>query len=509
MHRAPLPKGFPALTPISLKTPICIVGYGNIGRGVLPLLERHFDFNESQLHVVEPLAAKTCQKLPARGYKNIHGTGLTAKNYEALLGSIFNESKGGDAVDGSIRGFIVNCSVDTCSVDLATFANKNNLIYIDTVVEPWKGLYWDKSLTSAQRSNYALREEMLALKRRLKGKGSTCISCVGANPGMISWFVKEALLQLAKDTNVSIEGGSSGGMPTCRHDWAKLMMRLGVKGVHIAERDTQCAKLRKPIDSFWNTWSVEGFLSEGFQPAELGWGTHEKWMPGNAKKFDTGCCASIYMEQPGAQTRVRTWCPTVGPQFGYLVTHNEAISIADYFTVGDDPKNPVYRPTAHYAYHPCEEALLSLHECFGRGNRPQSELKVLFEDDIAGGFDELGALLYGHSKNAIWLGSTLSHEECVAVIPEQNATALQVTSAMLAAMTWAVRNPQRGVLEAEELDHDFCLAVQRPYLGKVWHAYTDWNPLKSLLPNNENWSMFQPPARTDLHDPWQFANVLV
>ncbi len=28
-----------------------------------------------------------------------------------------------------------------------------------------------------------------------------------------------------------------------------------------------------------NTWSVEGFVSEGLQPAELGWGTHEKWMP--------------------------------------------------------------------------------------------------------------------------------------------------------------------------------------------------------------------------------------
>ena len=36
----------------------------------------------------------------------------------------------------------------------------------------------------------------------------------------------------------------------------------------------------KPIDVFWNTWSVDGFISEGLQPAELGWGTHERWMPG-------------------------------------------------------------------------------------------------------------------------------------------------------------------------------------------------------------------------------------
>src|SRR3954447_23918697 len=81
-----------------------------------------------------------------------------------------------------------------------------------------------------------------------------------------------------------------------------------------------------------HTWWVEGFLSEGMQPAELGWGTHEKWMPSNAHTHQTGCGAAIYLMQPGANTRVRTWCPTRGAQYGFLVTHNESISIADYFT---------------------------------------------------------------------------------------------------------------------------------------------------------------------------------
>ena len=31
-----------------------------------------------------------------------------------------------------------------------------------------------------------------------------------------------------------------------------------------------------PRGSPVNTWSVEGFLSEGMQPAELGFGTNEK-----------------------------------------------------------------------------------------------------------------------------------------------------------------------------------------------------------------------------------------
>ncbi len=47
-----------------------------------------------------------------------------------------------------------------------------------------------------RRTNYKLREDMLALKRKL-GAGPTAISCCGANPGMVSWFVKQALLDLA------------------------------------------------------------------------------------------------------------------------------------------------------------------------------------------------------------------------------------------------------------------------------------------------------------------------
>jgi homospermidine synthase len=147
------------------------------------------------------------------------------------------------------------------------------------------------------------------------------------------------------------------------------MKKGGVKGVHIAERDTQRLKLPKPLNVFWNTWSVEGFISEGLQPAELGWGTHENWKPKNAKKHKKGCKAAIYLEQPGANTRVRTWCPTPGPQYGFLVTHNESISIADYFTVRNKDGDVTYRPTCHYAYHPANDAVLSLHEMFGNGGK--------------------------------------------------------------------------------------------------------------------------------------------
>ena len=113
---------------------------------------------------------------------------------------------------------------------------------------------------------------MRAEKRASPG-GTTAVSCCGANPGMVSWLLKEALLRLAADT------GRPTGLPADRASWARLMRDLGVKGVHIAERDTQAGRDAKPIGTFVNTWSVEGFVAESFQPAELGWGTPRALVP--------------------------------------------------------------------------------------------------------------------------------------------------------------------------------------------------------------------------------------
>ncbi|ALK08510.1 homospermidine synthase [Blastochloris viridis] len=463
--------------------PIVMIGFGSIGRGTLPLIERHFAFDRSKLVVIDP--SDEARKLAeARGVRFIQQA-VTRDNYRDLLVPLLTAGPG--------QGFCVNLSVDTSSLDIMELARENGALYIDTVVEPWLGFYFDPDLKPEARSNYALRETVLAARRNKPG-GTTAVSCCGANPGMVSWFVKQALVNLAADLGVTREE------PTTREEWARLAMDLGVKGIHIAERDTQRANFPKPFDVFVNTWSVEGFVSEGLQPAELGWGTFERWMPDNARGHDSGCGAGIYLLQPGANTRVRSWTPTATAQYGFLVTHNESISIADFLTVRDAAGQAVYRPTCHYAYHPCNDAVLSLHEMFGSGKR-QSDWLILDETEIVDGIDELGVLLYGHGKNAYWYGSQLSIEETRRIAPDQNATGLQVSSAVLAGMVWALENPKAGIVEADDLDYRRCLEVQTPYLGPVVGVYTDWTPLAGRP------GLF--PEDIDASDPWQFRNVLV
>jgi homospermidine synthase len=347
-------------------------------------------------------------------------------------------------------------------------------------------------LTPSQRSNYALRESALALAPKYRG-GPTAVLTHGANPGLVSHFVKEAMLNIARDTGVHAK------TPRTREDWAGLAQAIGVKVIHIAERDTQTAEHPKRHGEFVNTWSIDGFVGEGSQPAELGWGTHEKHWPQDARRHEFGCDSAIFLERPGASTRVRSWTPLEGPFHGFLVTHNESISISDYYTLKQGG-TVHYRPTVHYAYHPCDDAVLSLHEIAGKNWTLQANKRLLMRE-IVDGIDELGVLLMGHSKGAYWYGSRLSIHEARKLVPHNNATSLQVTVSVLAGMIWAIENPRQGIVEPDAMDHARVLEIARPYLGEVVGVYSDWTPL------HERGRLFAEAIDQDC--PWQFKNFRV
>jgi homospermidine synthase len=113
------------------------------------------------------------------------------------------------------------------------YCQDKSVFYIDTVKEPWEGTYSNPELELSKRTNYQLREQMLNDVKK-KNKKQTVVSCCGANPGMVSWLVKQALLNMAKDINYPLHE-----TPSSRGEWGLLMKNLGVKGLHIAERDTQ------------------------------------------------------------------------------------------------------------------------------------------------------------------------------------------------------------------------------------------------------------------------------
>ncbi len=458
---------------------LIFVGFGSIGQGVLPLILRHVGIKPDQITIVtaEDAGAAVAAEYGVRFVKH----GLTRENYKNVLDPLVGR---GD--------FLLNLSVDVSSIALVKFCWEKGSLYLDTCIEPWAGGYTDLTISPSRRTNYALREDALALRDTRKS-APTAVLTHGANPGLVSHFVKQAMLNIAADTGVE------HGDPGTREQWAALAHKLGVKVIHIAERDTQVSNRPKEQNEFVNTWSVDGFVGEGCQPAELGWGSHEKNWPRDGKRHEFGRGSAIYLMQPGAATRVRTWTPMAGQFHGFLITHGESISIADYLTVKKG-EQVVYRPTVHYAYHPSDDAVLSVHELAGRNWRMQDRKRIMMEE-IVKGADELGVLLAGHKKNAYWYGSQLSVQEARQLAPHNSATSLQVTVSAMAGLIWAIENPNSGVVEPDDLDYKRILEICRPYLGLVVGEYSEWHP---LVDRNR---LF--PEDLDETDPWQFKNVRV
>ena len=458
---------------------IIVVGFGAIGQGMLPLILRHVGCPPARITIVTA-EEQGQEEAASYGIRFIQER-LTRENLRRVLDPLVGR---GD--------FIVNVSVDVSTMALIRLAWEKGAMYLDTCIEPWPGGYTDPATPVAKRTNYALREEALALR----GGGQrqpTAVLTHGANPGLVSHFVKQALVNIAGDLKVD------AGKMQSREDWADLARRLDVRVIHIAERDTQVSSIPKEPNEFVNTWSVDGFVSEGSQPAELGWGSHERNFPRDGKRHEAGSGAAIYVMQPGVATKVRSWAPNAGPYHGFLITHGESISIADYLTSQSDPA-AVYRPTVHYAYHPADNAVLSIYEFAGRNYLMQDRKRIMM-DDIITGIDELGVLLAGHKRNAYWYGSQLGIDEARKLAPHNSATTLQVTVAVLAGMVWAMENPNRGIVEPEEMDYRRCLEICMPYLGPVVGQYTDWTPL------SDRERLF--PEDLDTSDPWQFKNVRV
>jgi homospermidine synthase len=478
---------------------ILFIGYGAVAECTLPILFRHLDADPRTLTIMDfEERAPRLQEWIARGATFVRDR-VTPENLGALLGKYVSH---GDLV--------IDLAWNIDAGDILQWCHNHGVLYANTSTEVWDPYAVNGSTPPAQRTLYwrhmKLRERLTSWREL----GPTAVLEHGANPGLISHFTKQGLIDIAEA--VLSDRGARASLDGDRVDavrqyletksFGPLARALGVKVIHCSERDTQVASVPKAVDEFVNTWSIEGFHEEGTTTAEMGWGTHEKWLPPLSYTHETGPCNQICLSRMGINTWVRSWVPA-GPIQGMVVRHGEAFTLSERLTVKAGDK-PAYRPTVHYAYCPCDAAIASLTELRGNNYRLQKRQRIM-TDEITTGSDILGALLMGHPFISWWTGSDLSIEESRQLLPHQNATTMQVAISVVAAVCWMINHPDRGVLLPEDLPHDVVLDISRPYLGRFISQSSDWTPLKDLPMVFEKFSN----SDFDLSDPWQFKNFLV
>jgi homospermidine synthase len=489
---------------------ILMLGCGSVGQCTLPLVRRHIGIPVERITVMdfEDVRPKIEDSLKA-GVK-FKQSRITRENFTSVLGELVGP---GD--------IIIDLSWNVETFDMLAWCGEHDVRYINTSVEEWDPYGDIENKSPYERSLYTRQMQIRLLKSRLlsQNKRPTAIIDHGANPGLVSHFTKRALLEIATTMleerrpmaagvgSASFEKLIADAESQVEGSFARLSQATGTKVIHISERDTQVSSQPKAINEFVNTWSIEGFYEEGTAPAELGWGTHERRLPKNAHIPVGGPGNQIFLAQPGIRTLVHSWVPDGGPIIGMVVRHAESFTISDHLTVWDDTsegRRAVYRPTVHYAYMPCDNAILSLYELTMRNFKLQPTLRIM-SDEITNGIDELGVLLMGHGLTGWWTGSQLDIHETRRLVPGQNATTLQVAASVLAGVIFMVGNPAKGILVPDELPHREILDVAGPYLGPCPSVRTNWTPLESRSRLFGKWGS----PLVDEADLWQFASFAV
>ena len=472
-----------------------ILGCGFVARCTIPLILKHIELAPQNITVIDMKDERSSITDAIRKGVNYKIAAITKDNYGKNLSEYLAS---GD--------MLIDLSCNVGSLELIEWCHNNNVMYMNASVETWdpypKGNGESPSAKTLYKRHMAVREMCSKWDEK---NGATSVLEHGANPGLVSYFTKvglEAIAQkiLGTKKKVKRRADLEKALETGAYD--KIAQLSGVKVIHISERDSQITNVPKRVNEFVNTWSIDGFYEESIAPTEMGWGTHERILPANAHFHNYGPGNQICLAKMGMKTWVRSWVPS-GEITGMVIRHGEAFTISDYLTVWEDNK-PVYRPTVHYAYCPCDAAINSLHELEMRQYELQEKQRIL-TDEIISGKDELGVLLMVHDFNAWWTGSILDITEARQLVPHQNATTLQVACSVVAAVQWMIKNPRQGVRLPEDLPHNEILPLTLKYLGSFVSQEVNWTPIMNKVDFFKGFDGFSPTEE----DIWQFNSFLV
>jgi len=495
---------------------ILILGCGAICACALPILLDLVDCNLSKITVIDMDETKK-DNIKAAIEKGVKFTAfqISEQNREELLSQYLSK---GD--------FLLDLAWEIDTMQQLEWCRKNGVLFLNTSLEIWNPVGSSfENPHPRERTLYFRHQELREMVASWPEdpEAPTALYEHGANPGIVSYLTKKALEDLTQKLlqDSAVDAARKDDLRACleTENYARLCMVTGTKVIHISERDTQVSSTPKLPHEFCNTWSVEGYYEEGLQPVEMCWGTHEKTLPKNAYKFpasdkppvfkmnkedNTG--HSICLSQPGLRTWGRSYCPEDGGDFiGMLMPHGESVTIGDELSLLDEEGNVVFRPTVYFVYCPCDYACASIKEVEAKNFMKEGMVNRLMCDEITSGKDKLGILLLGHDYKAWWTGSLLSIDQARALAPGQNATSLQVASSAIAGVIWAIKNPKRGVLNADRVPYKEVLPLVMPYLGTFFSEPIDWDPLSTRVDIFKGWNK----ELIDESDPWQLCNFQI
>jgi homospermidine synthase len=200
----------------------------------LPILLKHVRIPYENITIVDfEDKARELKAWTSRGIRFFQKR-ITPENLDPVLSEYL--APGGLLID-------LAWNIDCC--EIITWCHDHSVLYVNTSVEVWDS-YGERFTASPYEKSLHHRQMRLSELTKDWKNAPTCVVDHGANPGLISHFARQGLLDIA---NRMIEDGVApdpARMKTLVKElkFGEIAMETGIKVIHCSERDTQIDPIR-------------------------------------------------------------------------------------------------------------------------------------------------------------------------------------------------------------------------------------------------------------------------
>lgn len=437
-------------------------GFGAVGKSFYEKVKNEINFDENNYYVISN------NNFEFEAFINMGGISTNFINTlidEYNYASIFKEYlKEGD--------ILIDFADSVGTLDFCKWCIDNKVMYLNTGETDWPSNW------------YCIFEENLKknkLKKEVKDKIKYPILLQhGNNPGLVSHFVKEALVYVV---NTQYKKNKEYKKLIKENKFNELAMKLNVKMIHVNDIDLQRINEDFNESKLVSTWCIDSFFFELLSEATQNVGTHEY-------EIDKKLCKKLDFEKGfleykkyAVDKKIKTVYP--GGYFeGYLVPHEETITIANSLEVYDENK-VIYRPSVMFVYLPChlaEEYLeksrtnIEDEEIAVRGHLYPEKSEVVYKEKITEGTEYVGILLMGDNFKPVWVGNRV---EMNYLYKQKNSywqtpTITPVSMSALAGLCWMIKNKDKGDIYFPDdiKDYKNILKIAEKYISKtIYHTF--------------------------------------
>ena len=429
---------------------ILLIGFGCIGSSLIPVLTKFIKIDTTKLYIIDKDKSRFKNLDPKFTNINLINLKLTKDNTEKVINDI---GLGQDDI-------IIDASYEIDTNYMYDLCTRYGISYTNSALEIWE---LDPKEKNTSFTFYSRLKSIEDIDEKILNKKNNFIVSLGCNPGNVNIWTLYALKKI-NEQNQNYEYKSL----------ADLANKMGLRVVHISEKDSQITNNPKRQNEYLNTWSSNAisWYDEAFSYLEISWGTHEKNIPEKLNKELTNDYQNV-IDLVGCESFARTYTPINKNTIGMLIRHEETYTICRKLTLRDESNNIIYKPSCYYIYSPCDSSVASINEVKEKGKYQDNNR--LMTIDVVEGRDELGCTLFFENGDIYWVGSLLDINEARELLDNEynhliNATNMQVLGGYIGSIFYLIDNIKeknyKGLLDPEDLPVEEFVNNTRPFFGE-------------------------------------------